>query len=98
MFHGFTLDRVDVGEAQLRMRRDGSGPPVPLLRGPPRTHVTWHKVAAGLAGRFTLVCPDLRGYGESSKPATTPDHAPYSKRAIAADRVALIEGTRCPAS
>jgi haloacetate dehalogenase len=87
---GFALDRINVGHAELRVRHGGSGPPVLLLHGHPRTHVTWHKVAALLAGQFTVVCPDLRGYGESSKPATTPDHAPYSKRAMAADCAALM--------
>ncbi len=90
MFEGFTLDRVDVGDAVLRVRHGGSGPPVLLLHGHPRTHATWNQVAPRLAGRFTVVCPDLRGYGESSKPATTPDHAPYSKRAMAGDCVALM--------
>ncbi len=90
MFEGFTLDRVDVGDAELRVRHGGSGPPVLLLHGHPRTHATWNKVAPLLARRFTVVCPDLRGYGESSKPATTPDHAPYSKRAMARDCVALM--------
>ena len=90
MFEGFALERVDVGEAELRVRHGGSGPPVLLLHGHPRTHVTWHEVAALLAPRFTVVCPDLRGYGESSKPATTPDHSPYSKRAMAADCAALM--------
>lgn len=90
MFEGFTLDRVDVGDAVLRVRHGGSGPPVLLLHGHPRTHATWNKVAPRLAGRFTVICPDLRGYGESSKPATTPDHAPYSKRAMAGDCVALM--------
>jgi haloacetate dehalogenase len=90
MFDGFALERIDVGEAQLRVRHGGSGPAVLLLHGHPRTHVTWHKVASLLAGRFTVVCPDLRGYGESSKPPTTPDHAPYSKRAMAGDCVALM--------
>jgi haloacetate dehalogenase len=73
------------------MRHGGSGQAVLLLHGHPRTHATWHKVAALLAGRFTVVCPDLRGYGESSKPPTTPDHRPYSKRAMAGDCVALME-------
>ncbi|MGY1752546.1 alpha/beta fold hydrolase [Blastococcus sp. SYSU D01042] len=62
-----------------------------LLHGHPRTHTTWHRVAPLLvAAGHTVVCPDLRGYGRSSKPATTPDHAPYSKRAMAGDVVALL--------
>ena len=85
-FEGFTLERIDVGEAELRVRHGGAGPPVVLLHGHPRTHTTWHAVAPLLAARHTVVCPDLRGYGESSKPATTPDHAPYAKRAMAARR------------
>jgi haloacetate dehalogenase len=60
------------------------------LHGHPRTHATWHKVALVLAERFTVVCPDLRGYGQSSKPVTTADHAPYSKRAMADDCAALM--------
>ena len=90
MFDGFALERVDVGEAELRVRHGGSGPAVLLLHGHPRTHATWHRVAPLLAGEFTVVCPDLRGYGESSKPPTTPDHAPYSKRAMAGDCAALM--------
>ena len=91
MFEGFTLQRVDVGEVQLRVRYGGAGPAVLLLHGHPRTHVTWHKVAPLLAERFTVVCPDLRGYGKSSKPPTTPDHRPYSKRAMAGDCAALMK-------
>jgi haloacetate dehalogenase len=90
MFEGFVLERIGVGEAELRVRHGGSGPAVLLLHGHPRTHVTWHMVAPVLARQFTVVCPDLRGYGESSKPATTADHRPYSKRAMAADCVALM--------
>ena len=90
MFEGFSLDRIDVGEAVLRVRHGGSGPPVLLLHGHPRTHVTWHKVAPLLATEFTVVCPDLRGYGQSSKPRTTEDHEPYSKRAMARDVIALM--------
>jgi haloacetate dehalogenase len=90
MFEGFTLERIDTGDAVLRVRHGGSGPAVLLLHGHPRTHATWNMVAPLLAGQFTVVCPDLRGYGESSKPATTPDHAPYAKRAMAADCLALM--------
>ncbi len=91
VFGGFELERVDVGEAELRVRHGGSGPAVLLLHGHPRTHATWHRIAPLLAGRHVVVCPDLRGYGESSKPSTTADHAPYSKRAMARDCVALMQ-------
>jgi haloacetate dehalogenase len=90
MFDGFALDRVDVGEAVLRVRHEGAGPPILLLHGHPRTHTTWHRVAPLLAAGHAVVCPDLRGYGESSKPPTTADHEPYSKRAMARDCVALM--------
>jgi haloacetate dehalogenase len=90
MFEDFTLAFVDTGEATLRVRHGGSGPPLLLLHGHPQTHVMWHKVAPRLAGEFTVVAPDLRGYGESSKPPTTEDHEPYSKRAMARDAVALM--------
>jgi haloacetate dehalogenase len=96
MFEGFTLERVDVGDAELRVRHGGSGPAVLLLHGHPRTHATWHKVASLLAGRFTVVCPDLRGYGESSKPPAGPDHSGYSKRAMAADCLALMQALGFP--
>jgi len=90
MFEGFEVGRVDVGEVTLRVRHGGSGSPVLLLHGHPRTHATWHRVAPLLASQHTVVCPDTRGYGESSKPPTTSDHAPYSKRAMAQDCVALM--------
>jgi haloacetate dehalogenase len=89
VFEGFTLERVDLGEATLRVRHGGSGPPL-LLHGHPRTHATWHRVAPLLARDHTVVCPDLRGYGESSKPPTTPDHEPYSKRVVAGDCLRLM--------
>jgi haloacetate dehalogenase len=92
LFPGFALDRVEVGEATLRVRHGGEGPPLLLLHGHPQTHVMWHAIAPGLAERFTVVAPDLRGYGESSKPPTTADHEPYSKRAMARDQVELMRG------
>ncbi len=89
-FAGFELTTVDTGEATIRVRYGGSGPPILLLHGHPRTHATWHRVAARLASDHTVVCPDLRGYGGSSKPPTTPDHTPYSKRAMAGDCLAVM--------
>jgi haloacetate dehalogenase len=90
VFRGFELERVDVGEATLRVRHGGSGPAILLLHGHPRTHVTWHRVAPLLAGTFTVVCPDLRGYGESSHPPEKPNHEAYSKRAMANDCAELM--------
>jgi haloacetate dehalogenase len=90
MFEGFALHHVETGEATIRARIGGSGPPLLLLHGNPQTHLMWHRVAPALAEHFTVVAADLRGYGESSKPRTTLDHEPYSKRAMARDQVALM--------
>lgn len=91
MFEGFKLKFIDVGDAVLRVRHGGSGFPVLLLHGHPRTHATWHRVAPLLADHYAVVCPDLRGFGQSSKPADTGDHAGSSKRAKANDCVALMQ-------
>lgn len=90
MFEQFKLDYFDLPQARLRVRHGGSGPPLLLLHGHPRTHTTWHKVAPLLARSHTVVCPDLRGFGQSSKPADTPDHSGSSKRAKAGDCIALM--------
>jgi len=90
MFKGFTHTVINVSEAELNVRYGGNGPPVLLLHGHPRTHVTWSKVAPELAKSFTVVCPDLRGFGRSSKPADRPDHAGSSKRAKAKDCIELM--------
>src|SRR4051812_13500194 len=91
-FDGFVEQRVEGADGVLlRVRSGGEGPPVVLLHGHPRTHTTWHRVAPLLAeAGHTVVCPDLRGYGKSSKPPTSPDHAPYSKRAMAGDIVTMM--------
>jgi haloacetate dehalogenase len=89
-FKGFQLSQVDIGEVSLRVRHGGSGPPLLLLHGYPETHMLWGQVADELARDFTVVVPDLRGYGKSSKPPSTPDHEPYSKRAMARDNLALM--------
>ena len=73
MFDGFTLERVDVGEAVLRVRYGGTGPAVLLLHGHPRTHATWHRVAPLLARSHTVVCPDLRA--TASRPSRRPPPA-----------------------
>jgi haloacetate dehalogenase len=93
MFDGFEEAMYHLTlEVTIRARHGGSGPPVVLLHGHPRTHTTWHRVAPLLAeGGFTVVCPDLRGYGKSSKPPTTADHSTYSKRALAGDILALMQ-------
>lgn len=84
-FEGFELEHVDGGAgATLRVRHGGEGPPVVLLHGHPRTHATWHMVASQLRDAFTVVCPDLRGYGASQKVE------PYTKRAMAADVVGVM--------
>ncbi|RYF98213.1 MAG: alpha/beta fold hydrolase, partial [Caulobacteraceae bacterium] len=89
-FESFQLSRIDTGEATLRVRHGGAGPPLLLLHGYPETHMMWGKIADDLARDFTVVAPDLRGYAESSKPVTTEDHEPYSKRAMARDVAALM--------
>lgn len=90
MFDGFTTARVDAAEATIQLRHGGKGPPLLLLHGYPETHAMWHKLAPALARRFTVVCPDLRGYGDSTKPDAGADHAGYSKRAMAADQVDVM--------
>jgi haloacetate dehalogenase len=90
MFERFALEMIELPEATLRVRHGGSGSPVLLLHGHPRTHATWHRVAPLLAEAHTVVCPDLRGFGQSSKPHDTPDHSGSSKRAKARDCVALM--------
>jgi haloacetate dehalogenase len=90
MFEGFQLSTIDAEGVPIRVRAGGSGPPLLLLHGHPQTHVMWHRVAPDLARYFTVVATDLRGYGDSGKPATTVDHAPYSKRAMAGDQIEVM--------
>jgi haloacetate dehalogenase len=90
VFEGFTEEYVEVGEVTLRVRHGGAGRAVVLLHGHPRTHTTWHRVAPLLADSHSVVCPDLRGYGRSTVPPDRPGHVQASKRAMAADVVALM--------
>ena len=92
LFPGFRSLDVDAGGVRIHavVGPHVEQPALLLLHGYPQTHAIWHKVAARLARRFNVVAADLRGYGDSEKPPTTPDHAPYAKRAMAADQVALM--------
>ncbi len=81
---------VSDGAAELFFRLGGEGPPLLLLHGFPQTHVIWHRIAPQLARRFTLVIPDLRGYGASRGPAPDAVHLNYSKRAMARDMAELM--------
>ena len=86
MFEQFHTTVVDTGSAKIFVRHGGDGPAVYLLHGHPRTSATWHRVAPLLlAEGFSVVCPDLRGYGRSRGPEPEVDHAPHSKRAVATD-------------
>jgi haloacetate dehalogenase len=75
LFPGFTARKIRTTGAAINLRIGGEGPPLLLLHGYPQTHAMWHKVAPHLAREFTVVCPDLRGYGDSSKPKGLPDHS-----------------------
>jgi haloacetate dehalogenase len=90
LFESFETRDVGTSETRIHLRVGGSGPAVLLLHGYPQTHVMWHAVAPRLAERFTVVCPDLRGYGDSGKPASDPEHRVYSKRATALDMVEVM--------
>ena len=91
LFENFTLETVALGAARIRVRHGGEGPPLLLLHGNPQTHMMWHAVAPALARRYHVVCPDLRGYGGSSKPAVSADHAAYAKREMARDMAELMQ-------
>src|SRR2546426_6201634 len=91
MMDDFETAEVETGETTIFVRRSGSGSPLLLLHGFPQTHLMWRSVAPLLARNFTVVCADLRGYGRSGCPVSTPDHAPYAKRAMAQDMVIVME-------
>jgi haloacetate dehalogenase len=88
-FPGRAVDANGVG---IHCAVIGEGPPVLLLHGYPQTHLIWHHVAPVLASSYTVVLTDLRGYGDSGKPPSAPDHSTYSKRAMAADQLAVMRG------
>jgi haloacetate dehalogenase len=91
MFEGFERKSIKTTGATINVLTGGQGSPVLLLHGYPQTHVMWHKVAPRLAQQFSVVAPDLRGYGDSSKPEDGENHFGYSKRATAQDQVEVME-------
>lgn len=90
MLDGFDERTIEVDGTAIFARTAGRGPPLLLLHGFPETHIMWRDVAPRLIDRFTIVCADLRGYGRSGCPASSPDHRPYSKRAMATDMVEMM--------
>jgi haloacetate dehalogenase len=91
LFPGFRHERVSTRETVIHAVIGGEGPPLLLLHGYPQTHACWHRIAPELATDFTVVCPDLRGYGDSGRPSSGPTHRAYSKRAMAQDQVEVME-------
>ena len=90
---GFTLFDAELGNGiTLRFARAGTGPALMMAHGHPHTHVIWRKVAPNLARDYTVILPDMRGYGDSSKPASDEKHRPYSKRVMASDLAILMKG------
>ena len=90
LFPGYRVHAVPTSGATIHVLVGGSGPPLLLLHGHPETHVMWHKIAGALARRYTVVLPDLRGYGDSGKPPGGAGHANYSFRSLARDQVAVM--------
>ena len=90
MFEGFAEEHIQTSGARIRVRHGGNGPPLLLLHGNPQTSAMWRHVAPDLARDHTVVCPDLRGYGFSSKPPPGENFINYSKRMMALDMVEVM--------
>ena len=89
-FRGFETRKIQTAGATINTLYGGVGPPLLLIHGYPQTHVEWHKIAPGLAQKFTVVMTDLRGYGDSSRPPEGQNHRNYSKRAMALDQIEVM--------
>lgn len=91
LFPGFASEWISTAGGRIFARAGGKGPPLLLLHGYPQTHVMWHRIAPALAERFTLVVPDLPGYGWSDVPRSDAEHTPYTKRAMARVMVEVMD-------
>jgi haloacetate dehalogenase len=91
VFAGFEAFDIVTTGTTIHGRQGGDGPPVLLLHGIPETHLMWHRVAPPLAERHRVVVTDLRGFGDSGAPPSTPDHRPYSMREVARDQVEVMK-------
>jgi len=91
MFQGFEELQIEANGTTINLVKGGSGPPMLMLHGYPQTHAMWNKIAPRLAEDFTVVCPDLRGYGDSAKVEGDPEHMNYSKRVMAQDQVDVMK-------
>jgi len=96
LFPGFSAQRIRANGTEIHVVAGGAGPPLLLLHGYPQTHAIWHAIAPALARDYTVVCADLRGYGDSGKPASDATHAAYSKRAMAQDMVGVMRALGFP--
>ena len=90
LFPGFETHRLRCNGVTIHAVSGGQGPALLMLHGYPQSHAMWHRIAPKLARHYSVVCPDLRGYGDSSKPRGLPDHSNYSKRAMAQDMVDVM--------
>ena len=89
-YPGFRRQTIETRGTTINVVSGGNGPPLLLLHGYPQTHIEWRKIAPELAKHFTLVMPDLRGYGDSGKPPAGDNHVNYAKRAMALDQVEVM--------
>ena len=90
MFSGFKKNFVKVNKGKIFCRFKGNGPPLLLLHGYPQTHVMWHKVSPELVNNYTVICPDIPGYGKSFKPTLSHNHEGHSKVQMAADMLEFM--------
>jgi haloacetate dehalogenase len=95
MFDGFETRLVNLDSTTIFAKVAGNGPPLLLLHGFPETHLMWRDIAPVLSEQFSVVCADLRGYGQSGTPPSAPDHGPYTKRAMADDMVMFMKKLGC---